>query len=104
MAPSVHLYILSSIFIDLGPILEPTWPQLGSNLASKIDPKSIQEALQIHPNLHLVFDRILDRFFIDFSSISEPQIYHKSTQNGSTNQANKHHAKITKMLKTYKFL
>ena len=66
MAPSVHFYILSSIFIDLGPILEPTWPQLGSNLAFKIYQKSIQEAFQIHPNLHLVFDRILDRFLIDF--------------------------------------
>ena len=66
MAPSMHLYILSSIFIDLGPILEPTWPQLGPMLAPKIHQKSIQEALQIHPNLHLVFDRILHRIFIDF--------------------------------------
>ena len=66
MAPSVHLYILSSIFIDLGPILEPTWLQLVPNLASKIHEKSIQEAFQIHPNLHLVFDRIFDRIFIDF--------------------------------------
>ena len=66
MAPSEHFYILSSIFIDLGPILEPTWLQLGSNLAPKIHEKSIQEAFQIRPNLHLVFDRILDRIFIDF--------------------------------------
>ena len=42
----------------------PTW--------SQNSPKSIQEPSEPHPNLHLIFDRLLDRFLINFWSIFCP--------------------------------
>ena len=69
-------------------ILVPTWPQLGPQLGPKIDQKSIQEPSKIHPNLHLVFDPLLDRFLIDFWSIFDPQIDQKSIKNRPTNHPN----------------
>ena len=49
-------------------ILVPTWLQLASQLRSKIDQKSIQEASKIYSNLYLVLSTFLNRFLIDFGS------------------------------------
>ena len=69
-------------------ILAPTWPQLASQLGSKIDQKSIQEPSKLHPNLHLVFDRLSDGFSNEFSSIFDSQIDQKSIKIQSKSQPN----------------
>jgi hypothetical protein len=65
---------LSKLTSILDPILVPTWPHFAPQLGPKIAPKSFQEPYKIDPKSHLNFDR----FFIDFWSISEPQIDQKS--------------------------
>ena len=69
-------------------ILVPTWPQLDPQIWPKIHPKSMQEPSKIHPNLHLVFDRLSNRFLIDFWSIFDPEINKKSIKKRSTNHPN----------------
>ena len=56
----------------------PTWPQFAPQLGPKNAPKSFQQPSEIHPKSHLVFDRFLDRFWIDFLSISDCKINQKS--------------------------
>ena len=66
--------------VDFDPNLDPTWTQVGSMLASKIDQKSLLEArtLPMEPPgpLEIRFSRfginfpsILDRFLLDFGWI-----------------------------------
>ena len=81
----------------------PTWPQLAPQLGAKIHPKSLQEPTKIHPNLHLVFDHLLDRFLIDFWSIFDPKIHPKSIKNRSRNQPNNTTTKKSKMFKNIVF-
>ena len=67
----------------LGPCFFRLWSQLGSNLAFKIDPKSVQEPSKMHSNLYLIFDTLLDRFLVGFGSNLEA----KTTKNPSRNQS-----------------
>ena len=57
-------------FFDIvfNPLLERFWCQLAPNLASKIDPKSIQDPPKIDSKLYLVSSTFLNRFLIDFGS------------------------------------
>ena len=57
------------------------WRQLGPILASKIGPRGAEEPSKMHSNLYLIFDTLLDRFFVDFGSNFDPLKPPKSLKN-----------------------
>ena len=63
------LWFFGSFFDTVSkPLLDRFWCQLAPNLASKIDPKSIQDPPKIDSKFYLVLSTFLNRFLIDFGS------------------------------------
>ena len=59
--------------------------KLPLNLPPKINPKSSQEASQIHPKSHLIFDSFFDRCLSGVWLVFDPKILQDSIKNQTTN-------------------
>jgi len=73
-------------------------------VASKIEPKSVQEPSKIDSKSHLVFDAFLDDFLVDFCPNLDTKSTPKSIQKSIQKLSNTQTFKKPKSLKNLHFL
>ena len=78
----------------LGPILVPTWLQLGIQNRPKIDPRAIQTPSQLASCFRSPFGWIFERIFIDFRLPNRPKINQNSIKKSTQHHNNQKTKKL----------
>ena len=79
----------------LGPILEPTWPQLGLQNRPKFGPRAIQNPFKIVSYFWYPFGQIFGGFWLQLGAQNHPQIHQKINPKASQ-RANNEKSKIAR--------